>query len=222
MVWILIGYMWLFLHRPFEIWQILATIRLERLYMIFTILAWFVIAPKTWTSNRNNVGILLVAVAIFFATLMSPYSGFGDNLATEKWFKCFLVFLLIMTSIKTEKDLKILVTGFVICFAIYMLHSYREYQNGRGVYRMGTWRMVGVDNATNDPNSFGASINYVLPLLLPLLTLALQQTKKVRRRTLLLVLGILGLSVLCIQLTGSRSSFLALIVTLFGVALLYK
>ncbi len=222
MVWILLGYMWLFLHRPFEVWPILATIRLERLYMIFTILAWFVIAPKTWTSNRNNIGVFLIGTAIFFATLMSPYSGFGDNLATENWFKCYLVFLLIMTSVKTEKDLKILVTGFVLCFTLYMLHSYREYHNGRGVYRMGIWRMVGVDESSNDPNSFGSSINYVIPLLLPFLTLALQQTKKIRFRLLMLILGILGLAVLCIQMTGSRSSFVALLATLFGVALLSK
>ena len=191
--------------------------------MIFTLIAWFAISAKTWTNNRNCAALFFVAFSIFISTLLSPYSGLGDNLTTENWFKVFVFFLLVMTSVKTEKDLKILVTAFTVCFTLYMLHSYQEYRNGKGEYRMGTWRMVGVDSTMGNPNSFGNGINYAMCLLLPLVVLAKEIKVKNRKRlAYLLCLGSFGLSVLCIQLTGSRSSFGVLGLSLFGLALLSK
>lgn len=223
MIWILIGYMWLFLHRPFEIWPILGTIRLERLYMIFTMFAWFGISAKTWTNNINNIALGLVAFSIFVSTLVSPYEGLGNNLTTENWFKVFVFFLLIMTSVKTEKDLKILVTAFSVCFTLYMLHSFREFLCGRGVFRMGIWRMVGVDSTMNDPNTFGNGINYALPLLLPLYSLVKSMKKgNAKRLGYLFIAGSFFLSAFCIQLTGSRSSFAVLGGSLLGLTLMSK
>ncbi len=48
--------------------------------------------------------------------------------------------------------------AFLAVMFVYMLHSLREYFNGRHVYRMSIDRMIGVDQAMSDPNSFGASI----------------------------------------------------------------
>ena len=215
--------MWLFVHRPFEIWPILGDIRLERLYMIFTLVAWFAISPKIWTSNSNNAAIFFVAFSIFISTLMSPYHGLGNNLTTENWFKVFVFFLLVMTSVQTEKDLKILVTAFSVVFSIYMLHSFREYLNGKMVYRMGIARMVGVDSTMNDPNTFGASINYALPLLLPLMSLGKGiNNKRQKKMIFLLLVSSFVLSVLCVQLTGSRSSFAILAASLLGLTMLSK
>jgi len=164
-----------------------------------------------------------VAFSIFISTLLSPYAGLGDNLTTENWFKVFVFFLLIMTSVKTEKDLKILVTAFTVCFTLYMLHSYREYLCGKAVYRMGTKRMIGVDATMGDPNTFGNSINYAICLLLPLLALAGEVKQKNQKRLIYwFFAGSFGLSIWCIQLTGSRSSFMALGISLFGLAMLSK
>lgn len=221
MIWILVGYMWLFLHRPFEIWPIFATIRIERVYMIFTLFAWFAFSAKTWTNNRNNAALLLVAFSIFISTLLSPYDGLGDNKRMENWFKVFVFFLLVMTSVKSEKDLKILVTAFSVCFFIYMLHSFREFRCGKGVYRMGIWRMTGAGSA--DPNSFGNGINYALVLLLPLFVLVRSLPEKKKRRYGYLFIGAsFLLSVYCILMTGSRSSFAVLGFSLFALAMMSK
>ncbi|MGL6195941.1 MAG: O-antigen ligase family protein [Thermoguttaceae bacterium] len=226
MIWILVGYMWLFLHRPFEIWPILGTVRIERVYMILTLTAWLAtIADKTWTNNRNNWALFLVAFSIFISTLLTPFEriGLGENLTTENWFKVFVFFILVMTSVKTEKDLKILITSFTVCFTLYMLHSFREYRNGKHVYRMGVARMVGVDSTMSDPNTFGNGINYAMCLLFPLYELAKEQVKKVWKRRLYILCGLsFCLSVLCIQLTGSRSSFTALAFSMFALAMLSK
>ncbi|MCL2303844.1 MAG: O-antigen ligase family protein [Planctomycetaceae bacterium] len=226
MIWILVGYMWLVLHRPFEIWPIFESVRLLRFYMIFTLIAWFLISAKTWTSNRNNAALFFVAFSVFVSTLLSPYAGLGDNQTTESWFKVFVFFLLIMTSVKTEKDLKILVTAFAVCFTLYMLHSYRRYLSGGGAYSMGTWRMTAVNSSRGrfgGPNEFGNAINYAMCLLLPLMALAKEMKSKIQKRLIyLFFIGSFGLSIICIQLTGSRASFAGLGISLFGLAMLSK
>ena len=40
MPWLLIGYMYLFLHRPFEVWPEIGEYRVERIYMLITLVAW--------------------------------------------------------------------------------------------------------------------------------------------------------------------------------------
>ncbi|HBT77955.1 MAG TPA: hypothetical protein DEB39_13765 [Planctomycetaceae bacterium] len=204
MVWLLVGYMWLFLHRPFEVWPILGAIRLERVYMLFTMLVWATTAKKEWTENRVNFALCAVAFSITFSTVMSPYVDILNYIPTQDWLKVFIFYLLIMSTVKKEKDLKILTTAFIVCFFLYMLHSFREYQNGKGKWAMDTWRMVGVDSTMNDPNTFGNSIVYALPMLYPLMALF-----KKKWHWLFLAAYFL-LSFRCVQLTGSRSSMLAI------------
>lgn len=221
MIWVLVGYMWLFIHRPFEIWPIFATIHLERSYMIFTLIAWFAISAKTWTANRVQFGLIFVASSILISATLSPYTTPFESITVDKWFKVFIFFLLIMTSVRDEKDMKILVTAFIVCSTLYFLHSYREYLCGKGTWRMGTWRMVGVAGA--DPNSFGNGINYAMCMLLPFMALIKEQKKKRTRQLMwLFLIGSFCLCVLCIQLTGSRSSFMVLVISLFGLAMLSK
>ena len=45
MPWLLVGYMFLFVHRPFEVWPVLGDLRVERIYMLVMIVAWTVAAP---------------------------------------------------------------------------------------------------------------------------------------------------------------------------------
>ena len=205
MIWIIVGYMWLFLHRPFEVWPWMGTLRVERVYMITTLVLWLVFGGKQFTSNRINAAILLMALAIFLSALLSPYTTPWDSEATQNWFKLLAFYVLVMTVVKKESDLKIIVTGFLVCFFLYMLHSYYEYQFcGHYVYAMGTVRMIGIDQTMNNPNSFGASIVGHIPLLLPFFILVRKNWHY------LFIIAYFLLSVRCIQLTGSRSSFVGL------------
>ncbi|MDR3108549.1 MAG: O-antigen ligase family protein [Planctomycetaceae bacterium] len=205
MIWFLIGYMWLFMHRPFEIYPMLGAIRFERLYVLLMTVLWFTVSKKEWTENRINAGLCGLGFVIFFSSLVSPYQSIMDNIATQEWFKIFYFYLLIMTSVKKESDLKKLTAGFTICFFIYMLHSYREFINGRGRFEMGIWRMMGVDVTLGHPNSFGVSICYAATMLLPFVT----QLKK--KWHWLFLLAYVLLSIRCVQLTGSRSSLITLL-----------
>jgi O-antigen ligase len=71
---------------------------------------------------------------------------------------------------------------------------------------MGIARMIGVDTTLGDPNSFGASIVFGLPLVM-----ALWKAGTGGKRGKWLLAGYVGLSSLCILLTGSRSSLLGLL-----------
>jgi O-antigen ligase len=66
--------------------------------------------------------------------------------------------------------------------------------------------MIGVDTTLGDPNSFGASIVFALPIVT-----ALWRAGIGGRRGRFLLTGYVGLSTLCVLLTGSRSSLLGLL-----------
>lgn len=209
MIFLLIGYMWLFIHRPFEVWDFLGAIRLERVYMICICIFWMLFHRKNFLFNRASYIVILLLFCVLTAEFLNPFS-YQMDMATEEFLKVFLFTFLIMTSLRTEKELKMLLTGYCVIFFIYMLHSYMEFRNGRHIYRMGIVRMIGVDESMNDPNTFGASIIYSFPLLIPLWYL--------KGKRIWVALGAKGfvliffcLSLLCLILTGSRSCFVALI-----------
>ncbi len=98
--------------------------------------------------------------------------------------------------------------------AVYMLHSLREYIGGRYAFRMGFARMIGVDKAMGDPNTFGASIIYALPFVVPFWNCQPSTFMRV------FLGGYVSLSVVCIGLTGSRSAFVGLL--LWGLIMLIR
>lgn len=215
MIWLLVGYMWLFIHRPFEVWPALNGLYIERIYMIVTILCWALLAPKIWTSNRMNWATGLLAAAIVLATCFSPYI-FLDDLTVQNWFKLLVFYVLVISSVRNVKELRTLIIAFVAITGIYEMHSFREYLCGRAEWRMGTWRMVGVDRSLSDPNSFAASVNYAIPMLLPLLTLAQKRWHYVALG------GLVALACVCVFLTGSRTGFAGLALLFVGAGLMTR
>lgn len=205
MHWLLIGYMFLFIHRPFELWPALGELHVERVYILGVMLAWAIWPGKTWVPNFQHLAYLTFATAVAFCWAMSPWADQGQ-VVVENWFKILVFYVLLVSSAKDEKGLRRLAAGFLFVMAVYMLHSLREYAGGRYTYRMGIARMIGVDSSLGDPNSFGASIVFALPFVR-----AFWQSCRSRWVRPALT-GYLMLSVGCILLTGSRSSLLGLVV----------
>jgi O-antigen ligase len=206
-IYLLIGYMWLFIHRPFEVWPVLGTIRFEMVYVILTCCYWLFFYPKkTWVSNWLNMAFGFFWVVFLLAWQVSPFQEYlRCSLTVENYFKTAVFYVLVMASVRDEKQLKTLTMGFLVVFAIYMTHSLREFYNGRHEFRMGIVRMIGIDESTRDPNTFASSILYSLGL-----TLAFWREEGDRKQRLFLTY-FTGLSVLCIILTGSRSGFIGII-----------
>jgi hypothetical protein len=215
-LYILIGYMWLFIHRPFEVWPVLGDWHVERAYMLLALLAWVVSGKKRWLPNSLHLAYAAFALAVLVCWMASPWSDTEKaHEVVENYFKLVVFYLLLVTTIRTEDDLKKVVLAFIAITGIYMLHSYREFLDGRHKYRMGIPRMVGVDMALGDPNSFSASIVYALPLVLPCWSIL----REARPRWSWLLLAYVALSVLCILLTGSRGGFISMVLCIMIYAI---
>ena len=206
MRWLLIGYMFLFIDRPFEVWPWLGDLHVERIYMLFTLAVWVVYPYKRWLPNAQHAAYAAFATVVLFTWAVSPWAAYGQNIV-EDWFKIVIFYGLLVTTIHDEKGLKQMAVGFLTVMGLYLLHSFREYIAGRHTYRMGIARMIGVDTTLGDPNSFGASIVFALPIVI-----ALWRSGVGGRLGQWLLAGYVGLSSLCILLTGSRSSLLGLMV----------
>jgi len=215
MRWLLVGYMWLYIHRPFEVWPWMGDYSIERVCMLVTIAACLFSGKLSWPSNRLSWAFGAFFLILVTSWLLSSYSLMGQKVV-EDYAKVATFFILLTSVLRDERDLRFITAAFLICMALYMGHSLREYGNGRHEWRMGTARMVGVDKTYSDPNTFAASIVYSLPMLMP------WWLDAPTKRTRVLVLGYLGLAVTCILLTGSRTA-LAVTTTLgtlgmFGIA----
>ncbi len=206
MRWLLIGYMFLFIDRPFEVWPWLGDLHVERVYMLFTLAVWAVYPNKRFLPNVQHGAYFAFGTAVLLAWAISPWSAYGQPVV-EDWLKIVVFYVLIVTCIHDEEGLKHVAVGFLAVMGLYLLHSFREYLAGRHTYRMGIARMIGVDTTLGDPNSFGASIVFALPIVV-----ALWKADIGGKRGRLLLTGYVGLSSLCILLTGSRSSLLGLLV----------
>ncbi len=204
MHWLLVGYMFLFIHRPFEVWPVLGDLRVERVYMLLTLAVWAVHPGKRFLPNAQHAAYLGFALAVVAAWLMSPWMD-GSQPLVEDYFKVVVFYLLLVTSVHNEAGLKRVVVGFLAVMGLYLTHSLREFIGGRHVYRMGITRLIGVDSTMGDPNSFGATVVFALPFVV-----CLWRSGIGGRFGQLLLTGYAGLSVVCVLLTGSRSSLLGL------------
>jgi hypothetical protein len=211
MIWVLIGYMFLFIHRPFEVWPSLAEIHLERLYMVGAML--YAATSLRWIPNRQHLAYVAFALVVLVCWFCSPWMDHGEE-TVENFLKVLVFYVLVVATVHDEKSLRLVLLGFLGVMAVYMLHSLREYMGGRYAFRMGFARMIGVDKAMGDPNTFGASIIYALPFVVPFW--------KCQPSTLMRAFlgGYVSLSVVCIGLTGSRSAFVGLL--LWGMIMLIR
>jgi O-antigen ligase len=213
MVYLLGGYVWLFIHRPFEVWPALGTLQIERVYGILTILVWFVSPNKGFVSNRLHLALAISTFALVVSWVLSPFASMpGCTEVVENYAKVVIIYVLMVTTVRDEKNLRILLTFFVGSVALYASHSLLEWFNGRYQFRMGIPRMTGVDTTFSDPNAFASGLLYSLPMLLPF------WQERPRRIPRFLMVAYVMMVMYCILKTGSRAAFVG--VSLFVVILI--
>jgi O-antigen ligase len=215
MIYLIGGYMFLMIYRPFEVWPALAHLHIERVYIGVLILYWAFIVEKRWRQNRVSWAMATFWLVYFASWQNSPYRPFLHE-GVEHYFLASIGFAFVVTSLRDERDLKLVILLLLCAMTIYMAHSLREYSCGRGVRRMGTWRMVGVDTTFNDPNRFAATVVYCLPLVWPLWTECRRNWHR------LVLLTYIVLSCTCVMLTGSRTGFAGLLAIAVVMGILSK
>lgn len=205
MIWLLGGYIWLYVHRPFEVWPALGTLQIERVYMTFLLLAWLFAPGKRWSPNRIHAAIAFFAATMTLSWICSPYMGEILCMETiENYYKVLVFYVIVLTTIRDERQLRLLLTIYLISVGLYMTHSILELINGRYQWRMGISRMIGVDTSYGDPNTFASSLLYTLPLLLSFWSRRLPTIQKTA------MIGYAMAVCFCIIKTGSRAAFLGL------------
>lgn len=204
MLWLLIAYMFLFIHRPFEVWPVLGTVRLELCYMLGVGSLWLLAPNKCFRFNTLHVAVFGFAGAVLFCSLLSPWSDHCLDVI-DPYLKFLVYYLMLVTVVQDEESLKRLLLAFLGFMALYMLHSLWEFGHGRYVFRMGIARLIGIDSTRNDPNALATTVLLSMVFVPALWRAARSGTLKVWLG------GYLALSVLCIGLTGSRGGFVGLI-----------
>ena len=208
-IWALIGYLFLFIFRPYEYWEILGQFRIERIYMLAlfgSVLLW---NGKRYVSHPINKAVYFFFSVMVVSTL-AAYDFDAAYQATFGYFKVFIFYLVIILTVRTPKDFQLFLFGFVGVMGLYVGKSAWEFFiHGRVVYRMGISRMVGIDKTYGDPNSFAATIAYSLPFLW-----ALIKWRPVQGwlRIGLLLYG--GLAAVSLVYTGSRSGQMTVLLLL--------
>src|SRR5262249_22986092 len=145
--------------------------------------------------------------------MLSSYADMpGCSEVVENYAKVVIIYVMMVTTIRDEKNLRLLLTFFVGSVGLYVSHSLLEWVNGRYQWRMGIHRMIGVDTTYGDPNAFASTLVYSLPLLLPFW---LERPRRVPR---FLVVGYVLMALFCLLKTGSRAGFMG--VCLFVVILI--
>jgi len=209
LLWGTIGYLFLFIFRPFEYWEWLGAYHIERVYMIGLIFA-----VTFWSGKRYKHHPIATALLVFFGVIcFSVVIAYRPDKALDQvweYFKLMVLFFVILLTVRNERDFRILVIAFLGITGIYVGKSLWEFLfHGRHAYRMGFSRLVGIDKTFGDPNTFAATILYSLPF-----AVALWKTSVSNRLKLGLVFyGVM--SITAIGLTGSRAGMVSFIFFLF-------
>jgi O-antigen ligase len=205
MIWLLGGYMWLCIHRPFEYYPMLGDLQLERAYFLMMLAFWVVAPNKGFLANRLHVAVAVFTGVLLVCWLASPFRDSERCTNTiESYLHVALFYVLVVTSVRDEKSLRRLVAMFLVSVGLYMGHSLLEYVNGRFEYRQSIVRMVGVDVTYADPNAFAATVLLSLPMTLPFWN----HNRSIALRLLLVAYTVTACG--CILLTGSRTGFVGL------------
>jgi hypothetical protein len=213
MIWLLIGYMWLYIHRPFEIWPVLATIQIERIYVIVAIIA-TLFASQGMVRSSLTRALLIFAGAVLLCWMASPWRDtVVAGTLVSNWFKVLVFYFLVILNVRTERDLQWLVLGFVGVISLFMLHSIWEFHHGRRTVRMGIARMNGINVYFGHPNTFGTTLVCALPFYGLIHQLASSRWMRFGA-----VAGILGV-LYCIVSTGSRSCMVGVVAAAALVAM---
>jgi len=142
----IIGYMILYIHRPFEIWPWIADLRVERVYAILMLCALFFNKRLEYPNIRTAWSLIFFSGVIALSYLFSPWLGTETvNQTIIEWIKQLALFAVIVLTIRRDRDLRLLFLGFALALAIYLGHSVWEYFHGRHSWRGTTSRICGIN-----------------------------------------------------------------------------
>lgn len=213
MIWLICGYLFLFIFRPFEYWPILGTFRVERVYMVFLLAAVFVNREKRYIPHSINSATILFFLSMVVSGLFAMHSADAYDQVYE-YFKLLIFYFVVILCLRDEIDLKHFLLAYIGIMFLYLLKSEWEFfVHGNYMYRMGIKRLKGIDITYGDPNYLAAAVAYSLPFVY-----ALYRCDYREKLVTALLAGYCLLAAVALIYTGSRSG---MVTSLFFLMLVW-
>ncbi len=210
--WGIVGYLFLFIFRPYEFWPIIGTFRVERIYMLTLMALVFFDAGKRYIPHLVN-RMVVAFFAVLFVSGLFAYSMGTAFTGIFEYFKLLIFYFIIIYSIRDEKQLEKFILAYLTIMLLYVGKSCWEYfLHDRYSWQQGMARLVGIDSTYGNSNAFAASMVYSLPYLW-----AMFKLRSHSRIIQLILLAYALLIPVAIMYTGSRSGMVAAL--FFGVLL---
>lgn len=212
MLWLVIGYLFLFIFRPYEYWPILGEFRIERIYMMLLLLALFLNKEKRYIPHEITRAALLFFASMVISGLFASHGAEAFDQCFE-YFKLLVFYFVIILCLRDEADLKTFLFAYLAIMLLYVGKSEWEFfVHDRYTFRMGIKRLGGIDTTYGDPNFLAASIAYSLPFLWAMLR-GIADSPWSRR----LLYGYAAMVPVAIIFTGSRSGMVTTVLFLLLV-----
>jgi O-antigen ligase len=209
---IVLVYLWVLVANPQARFDFIGAIRLEK---ILVILAWLTL----FLSGKMQVKFDTISglVVLFFFWLMLSFllSPYGDYYLARYWvgnyWKLLVVYFLLFFAIKDEKDIKLLITGYLIVIALYQMHSWMDFlRGGSYVYQQGIKRMVGIwTGGIGAANYYGM----ISMLSLPFAYFVFNTSESKHVKRLLIIYA--GMTFASVFFSGTRGALLGVLVFVF-------
>jgi len=204
----LILYLVVFLMRPAELYPALEPLHMERLIGIAVLIISLI--HHKWKSGKvyfpSDLGSKLMVVFMMMILFTWTYTFDSDatQLVFETFMKLVIFYILITYEVNTKKRFNIFLGTFVILIAVIAFLAFRDYYGGGRQFTAGIERAVGRTSAGGNPNTLAGTLATALPLVI----VFYRYYRNVFVR--LVAVGIIGLLLLMIVNTGSRSGLLTL------------
>lgn len=204
--WLVTGYLFLFIFRPYEYWPVLGQFHVERVYMIVLIMCVFIWKHRKYVPHRITASVLLFYFVMFLSSV-TAINWSDSYFVLLDYFKLIVFYFIIIAAMRDEKDLRNFITAYILIMFLYVgKSSWEFFINDRYWFRMGIKRLMGIDFTYGDPNYLAASIVYSLPFLW-----AMIKYKPEERVIRWLLWGYGLLALVAIVYTGSRSGMVTVL-----------
>ncbi|CAG1064679.1 hypothetical protein BAC1_00244 [uncultured bacterium] len=204
--WLLAGYLFLFIFRPYEYWPVLGQLHIERVYMLALLLALLTWKYKKYVPHRINASVLVFFFVMILSSITAVNSWDSYYIIVD-YLKLIVFYFVIIAAVKDEKDLRNFILAYILIMFLYVgKSSWEFFINDRYWFRMGIKRLMGIDVTYGDPNYLAASIAYSLPFLWAMIKYKLESRPV---RLLLWAYGVLAL--VAVIYTGSRSGMVTVL-----------
>ena len=164
--WLSLFYMALFIIRPWEkLFPWLGVFHFEKIYAIFMILAVFLSHGNRINFDSQTKSVILLFLSIFISAIFAINSSLAMPVV-YKYLTLVIFFFVILAVIQTPYQMYFFCFFYIIVMTIYLGKAEWEYFiHGTGNYRMGVWRLVGIESTFGGPNSVAGSIVLSMPIV---------------------------------------------------------